>query len=381
MGPLSHRPRPEQVLRAAGHTAAFAAYCQARGVPFRHPAGSLFSPADFGRWARALASLPPGQRARVELELVQVEEMAEPGPAAHLREALPAGEQPPDDVPAGAPLVLWILLTHPALFHEVRLHHEFRAIASWRTAHAPPGLDLADPTAKAPALARELRTFFGQTEGVGRYCVVETHVAGSSTCFTAYLADRLRLIEAFTDAGAYTAHQVRPAARVTLAYDPGDGTILVQSRIRARERVLDLVRRFGRAVLGVELGEDCLAPAFNLEPLKQPFAPLPDAPDMAAVRVKAVHVRYGAGRRLVKLETRCGDAPEAVPDLLRTHLSVAGVVGQLEVCYGEILVKLREPGGERSVVIRLTPDKCNLDRSALGHRLRACLRRWGLCYA
>jgi hypothetical protein len=44
-------------------------------------------------------------------------------------------------------------------------------------------------------------------------------------------------------------------------------------------------------------------------------------------------------------------------------------------------VRLRVPGGAKRYLIRLSPDRCNLDRTPIGERLRACLRQWGLCHA
>jgi hypothetical protein len=377
-----HRFHPDHVLKAIG-TEPFAAYCQARGIPFSRRSDTGPTPADFRIWAEALTSLAPDAQVRVELELAQVEEMATPDAVAHLIEAAAGSGLPPDGVPAGAGVALWFLVHRPELFRQVHLHQDVRGIETWRTAQAPPGLVVSDLTQRVPALVDALRAFFRAYEGVGRFCAVEAYRMGGCDCFTALLADRLHLVEAFTEAGALTAQRVLPAVQVTFAYDPCEGVILLQSRIRSRDRLLALIRGFGHAVLGVELGEDCLAPAFNLEPLKRDFRPFPDAPDMESVRIKALHLRYPerSGRRVVKLETQAGDGPTAVPDLLHAHLNVNGVLEQLDVCYAELQVRLRVEGGRKSYVIRLSPDRCNLDRTKLGERLRACLRRWGLCYA
>lgn len=121
--------------------------------------------------------------------------------------------------------------------------------------------------------------------------------------------------------------------------------------------------------------------AFDLDRLKQPFHPLPDAADMVSVRLKALHLRYPAraGRRCVRLETLPGDHPTAMEDLLRAHVGETGP--DLRVAYAEIEVRFLIDGRPKTRLVRLWRDRSNLDQSALGERLRSCLERWGLIHA
>src|SRR5206468_1406530 len=82
--------------------------------------------------------------------------------------------------------------------------------------------------------------------------------------------------------------------------------------LRAPERTRALLECFGRAALGGGVGR--VNEVFDLERLKQPFHPLPDAPDTEEVRVKSLCLRYPehAGRRKVLLDTLAADAPEAI---------------------------------------------------------------------
>ena len=57
------------------------------------------------------------------------------------------------------------------------------------------------------------------------------------------------------------------------------------------------------------------------------------------------------------------------------------ILDELEVLYAELEVQLRGERSGRSVVIRLWPDRCNLNQTPLGEQLRACLSHWGLTYA
>ena len=58
-------------------------------------------------------------------------------------------------------------------------------------------------------------------------------------------------------------------------YHPDDGTVLLKSHLRSRDRVAQLFDRFGQAVLGSRVRYR--ADAFDLEPLKSPARLLPDA--------------------------------------------------------------------------------------------------------
>src|SRR5207247_73678 len=116
----------------------------------------------------------------------------------------------------------------------------------------------------------------------------------------------------FTEEGEHTTRTARPALPLIFVYEPATGRILLRTRLRSRDRILELVRRFGRTVLGVELPADCLRPTYQLDVLKRRFDPPADASDMEMVRVKSLHLAYPEriGRRQVKLETVAGDSQD-----------------------------------------------------------------------
>src|SRR5207253_1334939 len=101
-------------------------------------------------------------------------------------------------------------------------------------------------------------------------------------------ADRIQLVEGFTDDGEPSLHRLRPAVAVLFAYDPADGSVLVKSPLRAADRVRGLLRCFGRAVIGGEVALD--GETFDLDRLKGPCPLPPDAPDMELARVRALHL-------------------------------------------------------------------------------------------
>jgi hypothetical protein len=374
---------PRRFLRLVYGTEPFAEYCQSRKIPFEQIVGFPMHEDDWRRWQEVLQALPESEQARVELELAQVNELARRETIALLLEATRERGLPPDSIPGETALALWFFLHHSDLFHEVFLRHEISEVDGWRDARCLPGIALDDLQRKQESLADSLRDFLRAHEGSGRFCAVESFTLPSALCFVAYLADRLRLLDVFTERGHYTTQPTRPAFPILFTYFPHDGKVLLKTRQRAADKILDLFQRFGRAVLGVELDGRCMAPAFRLELFKKRFEPSIGEPDIESVRVKALHLAYPerSGRRRLKLETLAGDSQFAILELLREHGGRDGTLEQMTVLYAELEVRLRVGGRSKNCVIRLWPDRCSLSQTALGERLRSCLVRWGIAYA
>jgi len=371
---------PRRLLRSVYGTEPFVAYCESRNVLLEQVVGFPMHDEDFRRWQDALRRLPEAEQARVELEMAQVHALANPEALALLLSAAESRGLPPEAIPDGAALALWFFLHHPQLFQEAFLRREIADLDSWRTARAPAGIALDDLERRRGALAATLRDFFRGREGTGRFCAVDAYPLDAAYCFIAHVSDRLRLFEVFTDEGHHTTKPARPAVALAFAYYPEDGRLLVKSRLRARGRILDLVQRFGRAALGVHLGGDSLAPAFRLDCFKHRFDPPLGASGVLSVRVRSLHCAYPGreGRWRVKLETLAGDRPFAILDLLREHGGSEAVLEQLVVVYVELELAIQAGGASQVVLVRLWPDRCSLDQTPLGERLRACLRRWGI---
>ena len=77
---------------------------------------------------------------------------------------------------------------------------------------------------------------------------------------------------------------------------------------------------------------------------------------MGRVRVKTLHLRYHDrdGQRRITLDTLSSDAPDAIDQLLRTHVPDA-ILHRLRVSYAEIQVPLLIAGRGKHYLIRLWP--------------------------
>jgi hypothetical protein len=324
--------------------------------------------------------LPPEQQARIELELATVNELADREGTAHLLAAA-SKAIPPEHIPGGAPLALWFLLHQTAIFRSVFLHHEIAEAEGWRTARIARGISLADLPAKAEALSRAVRDYFAISEGSGRFCAVDAGFLDGTYSFAAQVADRLQLVEGFTERGEATVQRLRPAVPLLFLCDPASGTVLLKCHLRSAERIRSLFECFATAVLQSPI--ESIADVFDLDVLKRPFHPLPDGDGIEGVRVKSLALLYPErlGRRKVMLDTLSNDAPTAMDELLAEHLRDEALAEELRVCYAELQVRLRTEGGVRNYLIFLWPDRCSLDQSALGKHLHSCLRRWGIAHA
>ena len=347
-------------------------YCRSRGIPFE----AAHTATDAARLVAAVASLGPDEHLRLEIELAEVAELSGVDATAHLLAA--AGEHlPPADVPAGMAVALWFFIHQPDIFRAVLSHHDIREDYCWRRAKSLTGIRVTDLPRKAALLAAELRSVFGRDAGTGRFCAMDTERLTDAVWFVARVADRIRCVEDFTETGEAEVRRIRPAFNVFFVYTPQDGAIWLKSPVRASNRVRDLFQCFGTAVLAAPVAFG--GTVFDLDRLKRPFHPQPDADDMELVRVKSLHLCYPQrrGRRRLTFETLPCDVREAMEEMLRDH--GGGDAADLRVSHAELQVRMRVGDRNTDHLIRLWPDCYSLNRTPLGQRLFDCLRRWGLC--
>jgi hypothetical protein len=308
------------------------------------------------------------------VEVAAVHELGGREGALHLLEAS-RGAPPPAAVPDGAPLALWFLLHRPGTFWEVYLHHEPQEVDLRYIGRAAAGLALPALSRRAGTLAAALTAFFRGHDGSGRSCSAAAYRIPDGV----YVAARVSRRRPLEDHGPGTRPVRRSpaAATVTFAYYPRDGTVLLRAPLRSPEAVRALLACFGRAFLRSPVTS--VARGFDLERLRRPFHPLPDAADMEFARVAAVQLRYPAraGRRGVRFETLTSDAASAVDDLLASHMTEDSAPWA-RVAHAVLQVRLRVRGRGKDYLVRLWPDRCDIGPGPVGDRLLACLRRWGL---
>src|SRR5690606_35070024 len=150
-------------------------------------------------------------------------ELACPDGLAFLVEAAGRGPFPPPGLAGDAPRALWFLLRRRRLFDAVFGGIELPHGDPWRQAQAPPGLAVRDPQAIAGTLTADLRQFFADREGAGRFCNIEVAEASGVHRFQARVSGREQVIDAFTTSGECCRRRLLPAVHLAFAYDPSDG--------------------------------------------------------------------------------------------------------------------------------------------------------------
>lgn len=365
-------------LRSVAATDPLREYCERRGIPFE-PQNERDAAA-LERWHDALASLPSVKQVDIELELFQVQELANRDSIYHLIDVCAERGLPSDLVAGEAAQALWFLVHHRDVFLEVYYNEVILERASWQNAETRPGIRVCDLASRQADFERELRRFFRVQEGTGRFIASQSHSFDDPACiaFIGFVSDRLRYVDGFTDGGEHRPQRVRPSVAVTFAYYPADGTVLLKSRHRARTKVLGLMQVFARSVLRAEIDEQSLGSRCLLDQLTQPFdPPLPEGVAMA--RVKTLDLAYppSEGRRRLRLETNAADRQSAILELLGRHVDEE-TKAKLRVVAAELQVALRVRGRLKNYVIRLCPDRCSLSHSKTSELLRRCLKTWGL---
>jgi hypothetical protein len=376
--------RIDTFLRRVYGTRPFIEYCLSRGIDF--PQGSpdrprRFRTRDVRRWATAFDRLAADEQERVLVDLWKINDLAHVGKGFEIV-SVAQGRLPPPDVPAGAPLLLYYLVQHREFFETFFFHHRIGVTGCWKITAGPVAAGGPIETRK-DALRAAIQAFFTANEGTEGYCHIDVQAGAGAYRFDVYVAERLQLLEEFTGNGKHTIRRTRPAFAMVFLYRPADGTLSLKTRHTTREDILELFQLFGRVVLGVELPDDCLRDLFQLDVLKEGHDLLPDDVDMVSARVKALDLEYSAARglRKVKFDTLATDAPDAMNALLAAHVPGPALLASLRVIRAELQVRMREKGATRNVYVELHRNRCSLDQSPLGDRLRRCLGRWGLCHA
>ena len=314
----------------------FIEYCESRGISFKQTKNVEPSVEDQKRWRESLTKLSEQQQADVELEWSQVNELANRESIYHLIDVCAQRDLPSDLVAGEAAQALWFLLHQPDVFEEVFFNEEIMEIESWQNAAAQSGKELGDPKRYHKPLEKELTRFFKIHEGTGRFCAIQSYHFKNkdSGCyvFIGHVSDRLQFFEGFNESGEHQQQRVRPAFQVIFAYYPEDGTILLKSRQRAVDKILNLFQGFSRSVLGKELDENCMGFRFELDYFKKKFDPSLEE-DLTSARVKVLEFTYPEteGRRRVRLDTNASDDKFAIIELLQNHMWKDGLLQKLHV--------------------------------------------------
>jgi hypothetical protein len=334
-------------------TVTFARYCQWRGLP--HP--------DSADWWDQVSNLPGELTDVLTFELGLVNELAGYAGLAALQAYLP-DLRPPASLLRGPAMALWYFLEAPDLVRQMYLRWDPPAGDTWTLARTTPALVLPSNDV-LEARFRALLTRLGcppheleVLNDPGRVTLLSRRWPGH-------------------DHAPRTA-QVEPL-RFHLQYHVDDGTLLVFRSHTTNDHISEWLQELSD-VFGapVEYSNSMI----DLARLQDQPLLLADDEDMSPACVRVLHLSTPPeqGGRVVKIESRTNDRPDAIQELLDTHLP-APTRSYWLTSYAEVQCSFLTRLGQRTIRLRLWPNRSTLLQTSLGVRLRKCLIRWGLLYS
>lgn len=359
-------------LLSACDSPLLAEFCRDRVLPppgERSSANLEVSVALAGSWATLIERRPEPEREAVLQELEAITDLTAPLGNSHLLDAA-WPDCPPAGVARGTPLALWFLLRRPDFFDAVWRNHLHRDLDVSRAARVEPCPKPKTPTDAPDRLLGELRAL-GLAQG---WSVIRHDLSQAGAL--ALVAERSATGKGVAESLPAGLDRPLQSDRLEFSWYPAQGTLLLHPGLGPEQHLLDLLAAFARSV---GAGSLLAGPAFDTDRLRWPFPPPPDDLDLEEVRLKCLHLRYPErdGSRLVLLDTLETDTSAAVEELLDRHVPQETLL-ELGVHQADIQLRLRVGDGSRHHLIRLYPNFCDLGRGALGERLLACVRRWGL---
>jgi hypothetical protein len=335
-------------------TVTFARYCQWRGLP--HP--------DSADWWGQVSNLPGELTDVLTFELGLVNELAGYAGLTALQAYLP-DLRPPAGLLRGPAMALWYFLEAPDLVRQMYLRWDPPAGDTWTLARTTPGLVLP-----ADEVLEDRYRGMLTTLGCEPHELEVLHDPGRVTLLSRRWPG--------LDSPAASAELSSPL-RFHVQYHTDDGTVLVFRSHTTHDQVTDWLQELS-AVFGAPVEQSDRM--IDLSRLQDQSLLLADDEDMSPACVRVLHLATPPeqGGRVVKIESRTNDRPEAIQELLDTHLPAPSRSYWL-TSYAEVQCSFLTRLGQRTIRLRLWPNRSTLLQTALGVRLRKCLIRWGLLYA
>jgi hypothetical protein len=227
---------------------------------------------------------------------------------------------------------------------------------------------------------------FFRLQGRGAGCVLDVEERGEDLYLFAYPEDYAQRRMVYNDQRDLVTETVRPAFEVIFVFHRPVQTLEIYATGSSRDREA-LIRFYGRAILGVELGTwSGTRQVYQLEHLKYPTCSFPIMPtdELVAVRLKRLCFQDTVGdeAREIALASRCEHNPSDLHAYLtkvvtESHLSLA----QLAVARASFqLVFQRRQDGGRQVSRSFTlaaPNSHTFKRNdPFAPKIQELLRRW-----
>lgn len=343
---------------------------------------------------QAWLALPDTARNEMDAELRDISEMScEKGFLAILDEARWHLRAMPDQceafvetlsaLPNHFERAMVTFLDHQAFWQGATRFYHADTLTFWRKRKNLPQVAAAVDPASILQLADLMRTYFHDTEGRGKNCLVEPYRRGGLDYFFCYPEDHSQRSIEWVD-GAFNPRPHNPAFEVIYVYSQQNGTLDLNYR-GSRKSVEPLQGIFATAILKL----DTLPPdpkderVYDLNPMvRRDFSfshEIGSGIDRVAVKLLRLSSRIKAGDRIT-LEADVSDDPNAIHALL-DEIGRAIPLPLYNVTLVELAVVMTaiDDKPPKRTTIRISyPNSCSLKYDETGLKLRAMLEASGI---
>ncbi len=295
-----------------------------------------------------------------------------------------------EDVEGFLNKAFYTFLNCPTVFDLVHIWKQTKTLNSryWRKRHDLPKVEPDTSPATRDDLGRALAVYYRETQGRGRWCVVEHYLLGGRYhYFIAYPKDFTDTFTGYDKQGRFERKAYGPAFEVVFLFDPKDGTLDLYAQ-GGRKIKEDLQEIFSRVVLKEELGDETKeSNPYQLNGLKSREFPFPTDPRdrICDVRVRQLRLLpLGGLKQRITFEATARGEKEEVYDLMERTLGMTDVpLSMYNVDSAVIQMVFDNTGNSgratKTLSFRIScPDSCNLKDKQEDLIARRCLKDWGL---
>lgn len=225
-------------------------------------------------------------------------------------------------------------------------------------------------------------------QGRGRYCVVDNYLrhAPERHCYFVYPEDHPVTESAFDAEGTLQQVPRRPVFEIIFVYKPKEGVLELCAHGN-RDHKIDLMRSFCQTILDIDdLPEEDATPDYDLASLKDRETAFPTDPSDGVESVEIKMLRFnmpgGFAKRIVLEANPTARAPRALYDLIDDSLDTERVpLALVHVARARIRLTFAPRNGGRSKKLTFEvahPNRCTLKDDRYDQIAKKYLKLWGI---
>lgn len=340
--------------------------------------GKEENPSDY--WERVIRELPQNEVDRIELGFQEINEIAlESGVLSLLQVARDSGVDLAGEISQienEHNKALHCFLKHPEIFDNAATLHWVDELRSKKERVGLKIRTAEETTNRKDALAEALRHYFIACDGRGQHCHVDTYAFPNRVCLIAYPEDYAQS-DIHYEGDQLKRASRRPCFEVVYIYFTDVGRLELFAK-GGKDREQELMDIFNRVVLEDDKPLAPLQKVYDLNKLFDENLELTTELDdqIEDVRVKQLRFDFKFGGQRITLEMNKDGGLKPMQELMKHK----GMTAQYyNITQARIYLKFQGKGRKGSVTMQITsPDKCNLNDSALHLKAKKYLTLWGL---